>query len=115
MPTINLKEYADTRKISYDAVRKQIQRYRDILGENIIKQGKNLLLNEKAVEILDSKQKKSVKILEPSQIIEQLREENSALKDKIISLQDELLVLEKKLINALEAKQRKKFSFLFNR
>lgn len=40
MPTINLKEYADTRKISYDAVRKQIQRYRDLLGENIIKQEK---------------------------------------------------------------------------
>lgn len=29
MPTVNLKEYADTRKVSYDAVRKQIQRYRD--------------------------------------------------------------------------------------
>lgn len=56
-----------------------------------------------------------MKVLEPSQIIEQLREENSALKDKIISLQDELLVLEKRLIDALEAKQRKKFSFLFNR
>lgn len=115
MPTVNLKEYADTRKISYDAVRKQIQRYRDLLGENIIKQGKNLLLNEKAVEILDSKQKKTVKVLEPSQIIEQLREENSALKNKIIGLQDELLVLEKKLIDALETKQKRKFPFLFSR
>lgn len=115
MPTVNLKEYADTRKISYDAVRKQIQRYRDLLGENIIKQGKNLLLNEKAVEILDSKQKKTVKILEPSQIIEQLREENNVLKDKIIGLQGELLALEKKLIDALEAKQKRKFPFLFSR
>lgn len=115
MSGMNLKEYSDTRNISYSAVRKQVQRFKGILGDNVTKEGKNLILNKKAVEILDFKQKKHVEVKDKSKIIDQLKEENNTLKNKVISLQDELLISEKKLINYLETKQKRKFHFLFSR
>lgn len=108
---MNLKEYSDTRNVSYNAVKKQIQRYKEYLGDNIFKQGKNLILNEKAVEFLDSKQKCPINVLSPKKIIEELKKENNDLKDQVINLQNMVIELQKNLVNALSEKPKKRFLF----
>lgn len=109
--TMNLKEYSDTRNVSYNAVKKQIQRYKEYLGDNIFKQGRNLMLNEKAVEFLDSKQKCHVNVLYPENLIDELKKENNDLKDQVINLQNMVIGLQKNLVNALSKKPKKRFLF----
>ena len=108
---MNLKEYSDTRNVSYNAVKKQIQRYKEYLGENIFRQGKNLILNEKAVEFLDSKQKCPINVLSPKNLIEGLKKENNDLKDQVINLQNMVIELQKNLVNVLSEKTKKRFLF----
>lgn len=112
---MNLKEYSDTRNVSYNAVKKQIQRYKEYLGDNIFKQGRNLMLNEKAVEFLDSKQKCHVNVLYPENLIDELKKENNDLKDQVINLQNMVIELQKNLVNALSEKPKKRFLFFKNK
>ena len=105
---MTLKEYSVTRNIPYDTVKKRIQRYKGHLGENVFKQGKNLILNEKAVEFLDSKQKCPINVLK---IIEELKKENNDLKDQVINLQNMVIELQKNLVKALNEKPKKRFLF----
>ena len=104
---MNLKDYSVTRNVSYDAVKKQIQRYKEYLGDNIFKQGRNLMLNEKAVEFLDSKQKCHVNVLYPENLIDELKKENNE--------QNMVIELQKDLVNALNEKPKKRFLFLKNK
>ena len=90
---MNLKEYSDTRNVSYNAVKKRIQRYKGHLGDNIFKQGKNLILNEKAVEFLDSKQKRPINVLSTENLIEGLKKENNDLKDQVSAYLKQLMIL----------------------
>ena len=108
---MTLKEYSVTKNIPYDTVKKRIQRYKGHLGENVFKQGKNLILNEKAVEFLDSKQKCPINVLSPKKIIEELKKENNDLKDQVINLQNMVIELQKNLVNALNKKPKKRFLF----
>lgn len=59
MGTISLKEYAQRNSISYEAVRQQVARYREELGEHIIQEGRQQLLDDEAVAFLDDKRNKS--------------------------------------------------------
>ena len=108
---MTLKEYSVTRNVSYNAIRKRIQRFKECLGENIFRQGKNLILNEKAVEFLDSKQKCPINVLSPKKIIEELKKENNDLKDQVINLQNMVIELQKNLVKALNEKPKKRFLF----
>ena len=52
---ITLKDYAEKHSISYEAVRQQVDRYKDDLQEHISKQGKTRYLDEEAEAFLDAK------------------------------------------------------------
>lgn len=108
---MTLKEYSVTRNVSYNAIRKRIQRFKECLGENIFRQGKNLILNEKAVEFLDSKQKHHVNTQCQENLIDELKKENNDLKDQVINLQNMVIELQKNLVNALNKKTKKRFLF----
>ena len=51
------------------------------------------MLNEKAVEFLDSKQKCHVNVLYPENLIDELKKENNDLKDQVINLQNMVIVM----------------------
>lgn len=91
---ISLKEYAKKKNISYEAVRKQVNRYRDELGEHLSKQGRTQFLDEEAEQFLDDKRAANPVIIvehDKDEQIEQLKAENKNLLLKVAALQEQLL------------------------
>ena len=70
MKVITLKEYAEQNNVSYEAVRQQVNRYKNELGDHIIKDGRQQFLDEEAVVFLDGKREKN-----PLTIIQQNKDE----------------------------------------
>lgn len=70
MKVISLGDYAKDKNISYEAVRKQVVRYKDDLGSHIIVDGRQQFLDEDAVAFLDSKRQKN-----PVAIIQQNKDD----------------------------------------
>ena len=91
---VTLKEYAKNKGISYEAVRKQVARYREALGDHIVVNGKTQYLDEDAVNFLDSKRAvNAVHIIEhdKDEQIEELQRQNENMRLKIMELQDQLI------------------------
>ena len=91
---ISIKEYAKSKGVSYEAIRKQIIRYEKDLTGHIIKKNRTQFLDNEAVAFLDEKRiNNPVVIYEKNKDdeIERLQEENKALLLKIAELQDVLL------------------------
>ena len=96
MNVITLRDYAKQNNISYEAVRKQVVRYADELGDHIIKDGRQQFLDEEAVAFLDSKrQKNPVAIIQMDKDdrIESLERENKDLLLKIAVQADQIAEL----------------------
>lgn len=112
---ISLKDYAKNKGVSYEAVRKQVNRYKDELTGHIHKQNRTQYLDDEAVAFLDSKRAESPVILlqmDKDEEIQRLSNENKALLIKIAELQEALLnekdqvkLLQDEKIALLEAKQ----------
>ena len=107
MKMMTIKDYADSQNVSYEAVRKQIVRYKDDLDGHIAVKNRTQYLDEWAVDFLTNRrrehpvilvnQEKDESIAVMKQHIESLRSQlmqaqNELLssKDRIIALQDEV-------------------------
>ena len=90
---VTLKEYAKNQNISYEAVRKQVARYKDALGDHIIVNGKTQYLDEHAVKFLDGKRAvNAVHIIEhdKDEQIEDLKRQNENLLIKVAEQADKI-------------------------
>lgn len=113
---ISLKDYAREKGVSYEAIRKQVARYKDELEGHIIKEGRTQYLDDAAVEFLDHKRATNpVILLEASRDdeVQRLTDENKVLLLKVAELQDALLrekdavkLLQEDKIALLEDKQQ---------
>ena len=81
---ITIADYAKSRKITYEAARKQIVRYADELADHITKQGRKQYLDDQAVLFLDQH-----RIHEPV-IIEDANAEREQMLEEIASLKKQL-------------------------
>lgn len=100
----SIKDYAKEHGISYESVRRQVNRYKEELGEHLIKENRTQYLDEEAVKFLDAKRKSNpvtVVEVEKDEELKKLREENKMLSLKVIQLQDDLLK-EKDIVDALK-------------
>ena len=91
---ITLKDYAKKKNVSYEAVRKQVNRYRDELGDHLYKKDRTQYLDEEGEAFLDEKRASNPVILvehDKDDQIEELNRQNEALKIKIMELQDQLI------------------------
>lgn len=70
MTVVSLRDYAKDKSVSYEAVRKQVARYKDELAGHIIMDGRQQFLDEEAVAFLDGKRQKN-----PVVIYEQSKDE----------------------------------------
>lgn len=114
---VSIRDYAKTKGVSYEAVRKQVNRYKAELGEHIVKVGKKQYLDESAVAFLDERRAESPVIIIESgkdERIEQLETENKALLLKVAELQEALIkekdkvqLLQNEKIELLEDKNKK--------
>ena len=101
MNLLTIKEYAQKKNVSYEAVRKQIQKYKDNeLKDHIIRKNKTQYLDEYAVDFLDNRRRESpimVIQMDKDEEIERLTNENKALLVQIAQIQDELIQTQKAL------------------
>lgn len=106
MVVVSFKDYAKQNNISYEAVRKQVARYKDELKGHLIKEGRQQFLDEEAVAFLDQKRQQSpIAIIQQDkdEEIEKLRGDLDAAKTLIIALQQrEASLMEEKHALALE-------------
>lgn len=112
---LSLKDYANTKGVSYESVRKQVNRYKEELEGHINKVGRTQYLDDEAVEFLDSKRAEHPVVvveMEKDEEIQRLNDENKTLlikvaelQDKIVSLSEKLLVEKEERIALLEEKK----------
>lgn len=112
---ISIKEYAAQKGVSYEAVRKQVSRYKKELEGHITKVSRTQYLDDEAVAFLDGKRQENPVILlqvDKDEEIQRLHDENKALLLKVAELQDALLKekdtvkeLQTEKITLLEVKQ----------
>lgn len=106
---ISFKEYADSHRITYESVRKQVKRYKQDLTGHITVQNRKQYLDDYAVEFLNKRRNKNtVTILNAeaeaeSVKNEELQAENKQLLYKIAQLQEQLLEAEKEKVKGIEA------------
>ena len=88
---ITMQEYAKREGISYEAVRKQVARYRSDLQEHITASNRQILLDDAAIRFLDAKRQKSVvaqSLKERAAAIAIMQEEIDLLRQKLQEQQD---------------------------
>lgn len=78
---LTLADYAASRQVSYEAVRRQVVRYAPELGAHVMRQGRRQYLDEEAVRWLDGHRDKNVAIvLDRSDELEAAKKEIDELK-----------------------------------
>ena len=98
MELVTIKQFADSQGISYEAVRKQLQKYSEELSGHVIRKDRTRYLDEKAVEFLQERRRESPIVL---QTIDQ-GEEIGRLQDQVESLKAQLVTAQNKLLEAQE-------------
>lgn len=111
---ITLKDYAKEHNISYEAVRRSVNRYKEDLEGHIHIEGRTQYLDDEAIEFLDTKRQQNPVVIinqDKDEELERLRSEREALLIRIAELQDSLLkekdkvaMLQERNIELLEAK-----------
>lgn len=94
MGATSIKDYAKSRKITYEAARQQVKRYEKELQGHIRKQNRTQYLDDYAVELLDDHRQQSPVVIvhqDRDAELEQLRADKVALLQQVASLQNELI------------------------
>lgn len=103
MGATSIKDYAKSRKITYEAARQQVKRYEKELQGHIHRQNRTQYLDDYAVELLDDhRQQNPVVVVNQDRDaeLEQLRSENKTLLQQVAMLQDKLLTAQESVIEA---------------
>ena len=103
---ITINDYAKQKGVSYEAIRKQIKRYEEELEGHLVKQNRFLMLDDEAVQFLDSKRSENPVIVyeqNKDEELEQLRHENKVLLIQMNTVQDQLGKVQQKLIAEMNA------------
>lgn len=102
MNDITIKEYAETRGVTYEAARQQIKRFEAQLKGHIHARGRTQYIDEHAVALLDEHRQQSsvcAQNRERFEELKKLREENQALVRRVDALQEELLAAQRSTLD----------------
>lgn len=103
MGATSIKDYAKSRKITYEAARQQVKRYEKELQGHIHRQNRTQYLDDYAVDLLDDHRQQSPVVVvnqDRDAELEQLRAENKTLLQQVAMLQDKLLAAQESAIEA---------------
>lgn len=103
MGATSIKNYAKSRKITYEAARQQVKRYEKELQGHIHRQNRTQYLDDYAVDLLDDHRQQSPVVIvnqDRDAELEQLRAENKTLLQQVAMLQDKLLAAQESAIEA---------------
>ena len=103
---VSLGDYAASRGISYEAVRKQVNRHKGSLEGHITKQGKKQMLDDEAIAYLDEHRSDKVVLMQPvvNDEVQRLEAENKALLMKVAQLQDVIIQKGDQILELQQAK-----------
>lgn len=108
MTIISLRDYAKQKNVSYEAIRKQVARYKDELAGHIIMDGRQQFLDEEAVAFLDARRQKNPVVLyqaNKDEEIERLRQEREKLLMKVAEQAVQIADLTQFKLEAAEQRQ----------
>lgn len=100
---ICIRDYAKSKGVSYEAVRKQVNRYKQELEGHIIVNNRTQYLDDEAVAFLDQKRAESPIIIMESakdEELERLKAENELLKNQLLASQQDNIKVHKELLEA---------------
>lgn len=98
---ISIKDYADKKGVTYEAVRRQVKRYREELDGHIVTKNRTRFLDSEAETFLDERRAANPLILyeeAKDKQIENLKRENDNLKILVMQLQDDMIKQQKELL-----------------
>lgn len=101
MDMITIKEYADSQNVTYEAVRKQVVRYKDDLKGHIVTNNRTQFLDEWAVKFLTERRREHPVILinqGKDEAIEELTQQIESLRAKLLTAQNELITSKDRII-----------------
>lgn len=93
MPPISIKDYAKQKGVTYEAIRKQISRYKNELEGHIVVDHRRQLLDETAVAILDKHREGNPVIVYQQDKEQQLQAEITQLRQQLESEKQRPLTL----------------------
>lgn len=102
MELMTLKQFADSKSISYEAVRKQVTRFHKELQGHIITKNRTQYLDEWAVSFLSERRRESPIVLlteNQSDKISSLTEQVETLKAQLLKAQDDLIASKNRIIS----------------
>lgn len=105
---ISLKDYAKQNHVSYEAIRKQVVRYKDQLDDHIIQDGRTQYLDDIAVAFLDEKRQKNPVVVYQQgkdEVIESMRLELEGAYKKIAAQAVMITELQQFKIETMENRQ----------
>lgn len=109
MEVMTLKQFAESKGITYEAVRKQVVRYSKELSGHVIRKNRTQYLDEWAVEFLQERRRESPIVLQTEnqgEEISRLQEQMDSLKAQLVSAQNKLLESQDKIISLQEDVQK---------
>lgn len=107
MKYITIRDYAEQKRVTYEAVRQQVARYRDELKEHIVYQGKTQMLDEYAIGFLDERRASNPVVVldeERKEEIDDLKKQVELLTKQLMANQQEMIELQKESRTLLEQK-----------
>lgn len=103
---LTMRDYAQQCGVSYEAIRRQVARYKKDLAKHIKKQGRSQVLDDWAIEFLDERRQGNPIVMAQVDLQEQLRQlqdENKALLIKVAAQADKISGLYGELQEASKA------------
>ncbi len=89
-----IRQYAESQKVSYEAVRAQVVRYREELRDHIVRKQRTQYLDDYAVNFLNERRRENPVILmrqDSSEEIEDLKQQVENLKAQLMKAQTEIM------------------------
>ena len=105
MEFMTLKQYAESKHVSYEAVRKQVIKYKKEIADHIIRKDGVQYLDQDAIAFLSEKRRHSPLVVvheDNKDRIAALEAEVEVLKAKLITAQNEIMQTQRKLIETQE-------------
>ena len=94
MELTTIKQYAESQNVTYEAVRKQIVRYKEELKDHIVRKDRTQYLDQWAIDFLTEKRRENPVILisqDKDEAIEAMKQQIEALRVQLMTAQNELL------------------------
>lgn len=105
---ISLKDYAAQKNVTYEAIRRQVSRYKEELEGHIVMDGRQQFLDDEAVAFLDERRQKNPVILyqqSKDDEIAALKEEREKLSLKLAAMGEKVAELTQFKLETIEKRQ----------